>query len=87
VISGTRERKFKSNFADSAVCSGGIGRETDSPVFCLGGEIVLAFGSGMYYIYTMELDFEIDKITESIEHAGTGESFATLVLPMDKADL
>jgi hypothetical protein len=35
----------------------------------------------------MELDFEIDKITESIERAGTGESFATLVLPLDKADL
>jgi hypothetical protein len=35
----------------------------------------------------VELDFEIDKITESIESAETGESFATLVLPLDKADL
>ena len=35
----------------------------------------------------MELEFEIDKITESIEDAETGESFDTLVLPVDKADL
>jgi len=35
----------------------------------------------------MELDFEIDKITESIEGAGTGERFDTLVLPVGEADL
>jgi len=35
----------------------------------------------------MELDFEIDKITESIESAGTGERFDTLVLPVGEADL
>jgi hypothetical protein len=34
----------------------------------------------------MELDFEIDKITESIENAETGESLDTLVLPVTKAD-
>jgi hypothetical protein len=35
----------------------------------------------------MELDFEIDKITESIENSETGEKFDTLVLPVTKADL
>ena len=35
----------------------------------------------------MELDFEVDKITESIENAETGESLDTLVLPVTKADL
>jgi len=35
----------------------------------------------------MELDFEIDKITESIENAETGETLKTLVLPVTKADL
>jgi len=35
----------------------------------------------------MELDFEVDKITESIENADTGESFDTLVLPVTAADL
>jgi hypothetical protein len=35
----------------------------------------------------MELDFEIDKITESIENAETGETLDTLVLPVTKADL
>ena len=35
----------------------------------------------------MELDFEIDKITESIECAETGESFETQVVPITKADL
>jgi hypothetical protein len=35
----------------------------------------------------MELDFEIDKITESIENARTGETLNTLVLPVTKADL
>ena len=34
----------------------------------------------------MELDFEVDKITESIENAETGESLDTLVLPVTKAD-
>jgi len=35
----------------------------------------------------MELDFEVDKITESIEDAATGEALDTLVLPVTKADL
>jgi hypothetical protein len=35
----------------------------------------------------MELDFEIDKITESIENAETGESLDTFVLPVTQADL
>jgi hypothetical protein len=35
----------------------------------------------------MELGFEIDKITESIENAETGETLDTLVLPVIKADL
>jgi hypothetical protein len=35
----------------------------------------------------MELDFEIDKITESIENAETGETLNTLVLPVSKSDL
>jgi len=35
----------------------------------------------------MELDFEIDKITESIENTETGETLDTLVLPVTKADL
>ena len=35
----------------------------------------------------MELDFEIDKITESIENAETGETLNTLVLPATKEDL
>jgi len=35
----------------------------------------------------MELDFEIDKITESIENAQTGETLNTLVLPFTKDDL
>jgi len=35
----------------------------------------------------MELDFEIDKITESIENAQTGEVYKTLVLPVTQADL
>ena len=35
----------------------------------------------------MKLDFEIDKITESIEKADTGESFDTLLLPLTKDDL
>ena len=35
----------------------------------------------------MELDFEIDKITESIENARTGEVYKTLVLPVTQADL
>lgn len=35
----------------------------------------------------MELGFEIDKITESIENAETGENLDTLVLPVTQADL
>jgi hypothetical protein len=35
----------------------------------------------------MELNFEIDKITESIENVTTGEALETLVLPVDEADL
>ncbi|MCL2181376.1 MAG: hypothetical protein FWB83_09640 [Treponema sp.] len=35
----------------------------------------------------MELDFVIDKITESIENAETGETLNTLVLPAAKEDL
>jgi len=35
----------------------------------------------------MELDFEIDKITESIENAETSEVLKTLVLPVTKTDL
>jgi len=35
----------------------------------------------------MELDFEIDKITKSIENAETGESLNTLVLPVTQDDL
>ena len=35
----------------------------------------------------MELDFEIDKITELIESVETGERFDTLVLPVGEADL
>jgi hypothetical protein len=35
----------------------------------------------------MELAFEIDKITESIENAHTGETLNTLVLPVTQDDL
>ena len=35
----------------------------------------------------MELAFEIDKITESIENADTGETLNTLVLSVTKDDL
>jgi len=35
----------------------------------------------------MELDFEIDKLTESIEDAQTGEVYKTIVLPVTQADL
>jgi hypothetical protein len=35
----------------------------------------------------VELDFEIDKITESIENTETGEALETLVLPVNEADL
>ncbi|GBU29368.1 hypothetical protein R84B8_02932 [Treponema sp. R8-4-B8] len=38
-------------------------------------------------IKNMELDFEIDKITESIENAETGETLNTLVLSVTKDDL
>jgi len=39
------------------------------------------------YTLNMELAFEIDKITESIENAETGETLDTLVLPLTQADL
>jgi len=35
----------------------------------------------------MELDFVIDKITESIEDSSTGEILKTLVLPLTQTDL
>ena len=35
----------------------------------------------------MKLDFEIDKITESIENSQTGEVYKTLVLPINMSDL
>ena len=35
----------------------------------------------------MELAFEIDKITESIENAQTSETLDTLILPVTQADL
>jgi hypothetical protein len=35
----------------------------------------------------MELDFEIDKITESVESVETGERFETRVLPVIESDL
>ncbi|MCL2044602.1 MAG: hypothetical protein FWG89_10735 [Treponema sp.] len=35
----------------------------------------------------MELAFEIDKITESIENAETGETLETVVFSVTKADL
>jgi len=41
----------------------------------------------IWYTLVMELDFEVDKITESIEDAATGEALDTLVLPVTKADL
>jgi hypothetical protein len=33
------------------------------------------------------LDFEIDKLTHSIENVVTGDSFPTKILPLTKADL
>jgi len=35
----------------------------------------------------MELDFEIDKMTHSIENRITGDNFPTEVLPLNKTDL
>jgi len=35
----------------------------------------------------MELDFEVDKITESIENAEKGEALETLVLPVNQEEL
>ena len=35
----------------------------------------------------MELDFEIDKLTRSIENRITGDSFPTEILPVNKTDL
>jgi len=36
---------------------------------------------------SIALDFEIDKLTHSIENAATGDSYATQVLPVNKEDL
>jgi len=55
----------------------------------IGGECCLIFsnmlirGNGTL----MELDFEIDKITESIESVETGKRFKTYVLPINEFDL
>ena len=35
----------------------------------------------------MQLEFEIDRLTHSIEDAVTGEIFLTEIIPFDKADL
>ena len=35
----------------------------------------------------MKLDFEIDKLTHSLEDTTTGEVFLTEVLPLQKSDL
>ena len=35
----------------------------------------------------MQLDFEIDKLTHSLENVQTGESYATEVLPLSKEDM
>ncbi|MDR1864750.1 MAG: hypothetical protein LBR08_04175 [Bacteroidales bacterium] len=35
----------------------------------------------------MQLDFEIDVLTHSIENVATGECFSTLVLPLAETDL
>jgi len=35
----------------------------------------------------MQLDFEIDKLTNSLELVETGETFSTEVLPLEKVDL
>ena len=35
----------------------------------------------------MQLDFEIDKLTHSLEEASTGNILLTEVLPLEKADL
>jgi len=35
----------------------------------------------------MQLDFEIDKLTHSVENTLTGEVFQTEVLSVNKADL
>ena len=37
----------------------------------------------MCYNMPMELDFEVDKITESIEDVQTSEVYKTLVLPVN----
>ena len=39
------------------------------------------------YSIVMELDFEIDKITESIDNAQTGETLNTLIIRLTQADL
>ena len=40
-----------------------------------------------YYLCKMNLDFEIDILTHSIENAVSGESFLTEVMPLSKSDL
>ena len=35
----------------------------------------------------MQLDFEIDKLTHSLEDTNTGEIFLTEILPLEKSDL
>ena len=35
----------------------------------------------------MQLDFEIDKLTHSLEDVQTGESYETEVLPLSKGDM
>ena len=49
--------------------------------------LTLAPFRSICYTLHVELDFEIDKITESIENADTGETLDTLVLPVTKDDL
>ena len=36
--------------------------------------------------FVMQLDFEIDKLTRSLEDVQTGESYTTEVLPLSKYD-
>jgi len=35
----------------------------------------------------MRLDFEIDKLTQSLEDVQTGESYVTEVLPLSRDDM
>jgi hypothetical protein len=52
----------------------------------------IIFNSQLFFVYlhktnAMYLDFEIDKLTQSIENVVTGDSFPTEVLPLTKPDL